>query len=45
MIEEKHHKPKELGGRIGMSATSIIRWINNHPDADVLRLPNPGTQR
>jgi hypothetical protein len=45
MIEEKHYKPKELGGKIGMSATSIIRWINNHPDADVLRLHNPGTQR
>jgi hypothetical protein len=43
MLNEPHYTPKELGEKLRVSATTIIRWIKDDPD--VLRQHNPGTQR
>jgi len=44
-LDERHYTPKELADKIHVSASTVIRWINNHPDVDVLAQHNPGTQR
>lgn len=42
-LDERHYTPKELGTKIGISPSTIIRWIEDDPD--VLRQHNPGSQR